>query len=517
MQPKPEHNEEGDLFVYSLEELYELAPCGYVTTSSTGRIIRANATMLQWLGYERSQVIGQLRLTDLLTAGGRIFYETHIALLLRVQDSLNEIALDFIRTDGAVLPTLINARLQRNDRGEARAILWTIFDASERRSYERRLLAARDLFETTLASIGDGVVATDPAGNITFINPVAADLTGWDPDFAVGRPIENVLVLLREDTNAVIENPLRHALRTGRTVGLENHTLLLSKSGETFVVDDSAAPIRSDEGIISGAVMVFRDVSGRRKAERDLQQAYRQLEQTAAELRRSNEDLSQFAYVASHDLRSPLKTVTMFTQLLERRYADALGDGKELLRQITDASQRMASLIEDLLRFSMIASAPQDPSVAADANECLASAIDNLGSTVSETGAVVTHGSLPMVAVDRTSLIQLFQNLIGNAIRYRSADAPGVSISVSQSGDFWRFSCRDNGIGIAEEYRERIFEPFKRLHGHEMPGNGIGLAVCRKVVQRYGGRIWVESTIGRGSTFHFLLPPAGSKHGLSAD
>lgn len=484
------------------EELYELAPCGYLTTSSSGKILGVNRTLLQWLGYERAELIGGMRLVDLLSVGGRIFYETHATLMLQVRESLNEIALDFICKDGRVLPALVNARRKQ----EPPVSFWTIFDASERRTYERQLLAARDVFETTLASIGDGVISTDPGGSITFMNAVAAELTGWDPDLAIGRSIEEVLVLVREDTGEPIENPLRHALRTGRRVGLENHTILLSRDGTGYVVDDSAAPIQNEDGVVSGAVMVFRDVSHRRRAERALNEAYRQLEQTAAELRRSNEDLSEFAHVASHDLRSPLKTVIMFSQLLDREHGDALGDGKELLRRITESAKRMASLIEDLLRFSTISSSLDYSAEPVDANECLANAIGNLESSVAESGAVITSGPLPEVAVDRTSLVQLFQNLIGNSIRYRSAEVPRISIGAARRNEFWCFSCRDNGIGIPDEFQERIFEPFKRLHGRELPGNGIGLAVCRKVVQRYGGTIWVESTVDEGSTFYFTFP-----------
>jgi light-regulated signal transduction histidine kinase (bacteriophytochrome) len=230
------------------------------------------------------------------------------------------------------------------------------------------------------------------------------------------------------------------------------------------------------------------------------------LEVTAAELRRSNEDLSQFAYVASHDLRSPLKTVTMFSQLLERKYGDTLGEGKELLAQITTATRRMASLIDDLLRFSTISATRQYAASLVDANKSLATAIDNLRSSIEESGAVVEYDRLPQILIDETSLVQLFQNLLGNAIRYRSEQSPRMVVSAVPHDGFWRFSCRDNGIGIAPEYTSRIFEPFKRLHGPEVPGSGIGLAVCRKIVQRYGGDIWVESTVGEGSTFYFTLP-----------
>jgi PAS domain S-box-containing protein len=501
-----------EALVESAEELYEYAPCGYLTTTTSGRIVKVNQTFADWLGCDREKLLSGLRLVDVLTPGGRIFYETHLALLLRVEDRVNEIALDFRCEDGSVLPALVNARQKRNSQDQPVANRYTVFDARERRKYERQLLAARDLFETTLSSIGDGVISTDSTGMVTFINPVAAALTGWDPDMAAGKPIEDVLVLVRESTGEKIENPIRHALRTGCAVGIENHTLLVSKDGRTYVVDDSAAPIRDDYDSVSGAVMVFRDISPRRRAERALEQAYAGLEQTAAELRRSNEDLSQFAYVASHDLRSPLKTVMMFSQLLERQHGDKLGDAKELLGHIKDATLRMASLIEDLLHFSTISAKREFPTSSVDANEGLRKAVDNLRSSIAESGAIIEHDALPNVGMDQTSLVQLFQNLIGNAIRYRSAETPRIRISAVARDGFWHFSCSDNGIGIAAEYKGRIFEPFKRLHGPELPGSGIGLAVCKKIVQRYGGDIWVESTVGEGSTFYFTVPIAANEH-----
>jgi PAS domain S-box-containing protein len=491
------------------EELYEQAPCGYVTTTVSGRIVKLNRTLLEWLGYDRHELLNKLRLVDLLTPGGKIFCETHISLLLRRNGAVNEIALDFKRKDGGVLPALVNARQKRDASGQPVLNRFTIFNASDRRMYERQLLAARDLFETTLASIGDGVVSTDDLGAVTFMNPVAAELSGWDPDAAVGKPIENVLVFRREDTREPIENPVRNALRSGRIVGLENHTILVSKDGREIVVDDSASPIRDSNDSIVGAVLVFRDVSERRRSERALAEAHNQLEKTASELRRSNEDLSQFAYVASHDLRSPLKTVTSFVQLLELRYADRLGDGKELLRHITDATKRMAALIEDLLRFSTVASSGQVSTELVDANNCFSAAVENLHMAIAESGAIVTKDALPQVAIDETSLVQLLQNLIGNAIRYRSKEQPRIHISAERRGGSFQFSCSDNGMGIAPEYYDRIFEPFKRLHGSDIPGSGIGLALCKKIVERHGGRIWVESEVGKGSTFYLTIPVRG--------
>lgn len=494
-------------FLEAADKLYKLAPFGYIATAGSGRVLLVNETLSGWLGYTRQELQSGVRLPDLLTPGGRLFYETHLAPILLADGSVDEVALDFVSKQGSIVPALVNARQTYAPGGEAALNRWTVFKATERRLYERELVSARNLFETTLSSIGDGVITTDAEGAVMFMNCVAAELAGWDPDLAVGRPIEDLLVLTLEGSSMPVLNPLRHALRTKTRVGVENHTILTSKDGRRLFIDDCAAPILNQDGTVSGAVMVFRDVTQQREAARALEKAYRQSEANAAELRRSNEDLSQFAYVASHDLRSPLKTITMYSQLLQRRYGDTLDtDGKALVSEIETATIRLGALIEDLLEFSALPSKPEDSIEPTAAETALQIVLDNLRGIIVESKAIVESAPLPTLGVDRTSLVHLFQNLITNAIRYRSSAPPHIRISAALEGKVWHVCCRDNGIGIPAEHYRRIFEPFKRLHGHEIPGSGIGLALCKKIVERYGGRIWVESIVGEGSTFQFTIP-----------
>jgi PAS domain S-box-containing protein len=489
----------------SAEELYEMAPCGYITTTIEGVIVKVNGTLREWLGYEREELTRGKRFVDLLTVGGRVFYETHFNLLLRVQRAVDEIALDIIRKDGRILPTLINARQKRDAFDQPVLNRFTIFNASERRVYERDLLAARDLFRTTLSSIGEGVIATNAEGRISFMNSVADDLSGWKDNAALGKPIEEVMLLAREDTQARIQNPVIQAMRTGEVADRANHIVLVSRDGRQIPIELSPSAIRDASGEVIGGVLVFRDISGRRKAEKTLLEAHQQLARRADELRRSNEDLSQFAHVASHDLRSPLNTITLYIQLLERRYGSHLGEGTELLHQVTSAAKHMSNLIEDLLLYAQVSADGSPSSEPVDANLQLATAIKNLQGVVSGSGAIITHDTLPELSVSATSLVQVFQNLIGNAINYRGVDAPRIHITSADQNQDWLFSCRDNGIGIAAEHQTQIFQPFRRLHGTERPGSGIGLAVCQKIVERYRGRIWVESEVDQGSTFFFTL------------
>ena len=225
------------------------------------------------------------------------------------------------------------------------------------------------------------------------------------------------------------------------------------------------------------------------------------------ELRRSNADLEQFAYVASHDLQEPLRMVSSYMQLLRRRYADKLGDDAEdFIEFAVDGAHRMQRLIDDLLAYSRVGTrgGPLEPT---DSEDAFLRALGNLEVRIEETGADVTHGPLPAVMGDSGQLVLLFQNLVSNGIKYSGQGAKVRVVAAADDGG-WRFSVTDNGIGIESQYSERIFELFRRLHGRdEYSGTGIGLAICKKVVERHGGTIWVESEPGAGSTFHFTLQP----------
>lgn len=250
------------------------------------------------------------------------------------------------------------------------------------------------------------------------------------------------------------------------------------------------------------------------REQRDLVRAQQSLEESIAELARSNADLQQFAYVASHDLQEPLRMVASYTQLLARRYKGKLdSDADEFIGYAVDGAIRMQRLINDLLTYSRV-TAQDKVFESVDCNGLLEEALSNLRVAVEENRAVVTHDPLPTVMADGGQLGQLFQNLIGNAIKFRGKEPPQVYVSAERRTGEWLFSVRDNGIGVDPQYAERIFVIFQRLHNREeYPGTGIGLALCKKIVERHGGRIWVVSQTGQGTTFHFTLPIVGqSRH-----
>jgi signal transduction histidine kinase len=237
--------------------------------------------------------------------------------------------------------------------------------------------------------------------------------------------------------------------------------------------------------------------------------AQQAIEQQAAELARSNAELEQFAYVASHDLQEPLRMITGFVQLLERRYRDRLDqDAGDFIRYAVDGASRMRDLIHDVLAFARAGATGRAPAPT-DCGRALDQAIANLGLAIDESGAVITREDLPTVLADRLQVVQVFQNLLGNAIKFRGERRPEVHVGVERQGSEWVFRVRDNGIGIEPAYTGRIFNVFQRLHGRDRyPGTGIGLAVCKRIIARHGGRIWVESDPGAGSTFYFTLPVA---------
>ena len=249
---------------------------------------------------------------------------------------------------------------------------------------------------------------------------------------------------------------------------------------------------------------------------RERRRAEEALEEKTVELARSNRDLEQFAYVASHDLQEPLRTVTSYVQLLARRYKGKLdSDADEFIVFAMDGAIRMWKLINDLLTYSRVRTESRELEPA-DCEMILHQSLDNLKVAIEENGAVVTHDPLPTVIADNPQLVQLFQNLIGNAINFRGAEPPRVHVSAGRNGNGWTFSVRDNGIGIAPEYVKRIFVIFQRLHGREKyAGTGIGLAICQKIVERYGGHIWVESEVEKGATFYFTLPASKAERASS--
>jgi PAS domain S-box-containing protein len=351
-----------------------------------------------------------------------------------------------------------------------------------------------------LDSAGDGIYGLDVEGRVTFINPAAIEMLGLNGGQIIGKPMEQIVRHM--DKNGAAFSASGSSIVATLDDGLPRHgteEIFCRMDHTNIPVDYLSTPI-FERGELIGSVVSFRDVTGRQRA----QQA---LAEKARELARSNTELEQFAYVASHDLQEPLRMVSSYTQLLAKRYKGKLGpDADEFIEYAVDGAVRMQRLIQDLLAYSRVGTR-RNEFEPTDCERVLGRVLVDLRVAIEECGAVVTHDPLPTLMADGTQLGQLLQNLIGNAIKFRNQEPPLVHVSTRRKDRHWIFSIRDNGIGIDPQYAERIFVIFQRLHKRgEYPGTGIGLAVCKKIVERHGGRIWVESNAEKGTTFYFTMP-----------
>jgi PAS domain S-box-containing protein len=350
-------------------------------------------------------------------------------------------------------------------------------------------------FRALLEAAPDAMVMSRPSGDIVMVNSQTEILFGLPRE----RLIENNIRKLAPGWNYSSESS---------PDGVE---LIGLRHGESpFPIEMRLSPLETEDGLV--ITSAIRDITGRKKAEEEIRRLNAGLEERVLarteELMRSNEELQQFAYVASHDLQEPLRTMSIYAQLLARRYQGKLqGDADQFIRSIVESSARMEKLIHDLLDFSRVDSRGADFFTSIACEDALSDARSNLAPLIAESGALVVHQPLPTVIGDAVQLTRLFQNLLVNSIKYRDLEPPLIRIAVRDGGGEWVFSVTDNGIGIEPQYAEKIFGIFRCLETREKAtGSGMGLAICRKIVSRHEGRIWVESELGKGATFLFTLP-----------
>jgi serine/threonine protein kinase/signal transduction histidine kinase len=403
-------------------------------------------------------------------------------------------------------------------RASSASVLLSACDQSERRA----LRASEALYHSLVDALPMCVFRKDAEGRYTYANDLFCD--------RVGKPLEQVLNRTDFDifTAELAEKYRQADLRLLQTrAGVEDieehrsstcgpHCRCGRRRAAGGPLDGEAditylqvllSPLLDGDGRSIGTQGAFWDVTPRLAAEQRLRLLAANLERANAELERSNAELEQFAYVASHDLQEPLRMVASYTQLLQARYQGRLdADADEFIGFAVDGVTRMQGLINDLLALSRVGSRG-DSLREIDSRRAFEQAVANLRAAIHESGAVVRGRNLPLVCADATQLVQLFQNLIGNALKFRRSEAPRVGVMARRRGPEWQFGVEDNGIGIEPRHQGRIFELFQRLHSRAAyPGNGVGLAICKRIVERHGGRIWVESRPGRGSRFFFTLP-----------
>ncbi|HEY4379009.1 MAG TPA: PAS domain S-box protein [Acidobacteriaceae bacterium] len=366
-----------------------------------------------------------------------------------------------------------------------------IQDVSRRKQIEEDLRATQERFNMLMEGVRDyDIMMLDPSGRIETWNRGAQRHRGFSAEEVIGKDIS----ILYSEEDAAAGKPRMELERAARDGEMVDQGWRVRKDGSRFWARVVITALKDSNGTLRGFSKLVRDVTALRNADE--------------EIKRSNAELQQFAYVASHDLQEPLRMVASYTQLLAQRYQGKLdADADDFIGFAVDGARRMQNLIEDLLTYSRVSSRAKTPDLCESA-DVVENALHGLSVAVQESGAVVEVGELPQIRCDPSQMASVFQNLIGNAIKFRSASVPCVVqiSSVRRNGD-WVFSVKDNGVGIEPRHFDRIFQVFQRLQTREThPGNGIGLAICKKVIERHGGRIWLESEPGKGTTFYFTIP-----------
>ncbi len=410
------------------------------------------------------------------------------------------------RKDGSVAYCEWHNSSLTDSAGNLQSILSLVLDVTERTNAERDLRESRDLLSLAQRIAQAGTFDLDLRTNAMLWSEELQALYGIGPGQPVIEAEEWIEWVVPEDRSRVSAE-IADGIRSGSVVS--QFRIHRRDNGEIRWIERRGRCIRDANGDPVRMVGFSIDISDQKRSEVELQgvlERYRQ----------SNEQLQQFTYIASHDLQEPLRNIANFSALLERRLDSSLDpQTSELLRVIRVGAQRMRALVDDLLAYSRVELETQEMGTV-DMQKALSTALENLRRSIDSAGAEICVDSLPAVLGHENRLVQLFQNLVGNAVKYRGEEKPRIHISASTDGDRCTFAVRDNGIGISRQYHERIFGIFKRLHAErDYPGTGIGLAICRKIVETHGGRIWVESEIGKGSTFLFVLRAAGSEAGFS--
>lgn len=370
-------------------------------------------------------------------------------------------------------------------------------------------------FRSLLEAAPDALIISSEDGRISLVNSQVERMFGVRREEVIG---ENIRTLVPEWSGPA---PLVADPNGNGSLGAPRELWAARKNGRQFPVEISLSPLQTADGLL--VTSAIRDITERRRADEAIRELNATLEQRVADrtrellrsneaLRQSNDDLNQFAYAASHDLQEPLRMVSLYSQMLQRRYGEKLGpEADQFISYVVGGARRMEMLLKDLLAYSQTGSSDEGPAQPLNLGSVVEKVLPNLQASIEQNGAIITWDSLPTVQAHEIRLVQLIQNLIGNAIKYRSAAAPRIHISAEQDHTGFIISVEDNGIGIDPEYGQQIFGIFKRLHGQNYPGTGIGLAICQRIVERYGGRIWVESAVGKGSRFRFNLPAAAGE------
>jgi PAS domain S-box-containing protein len=492
MQSSSEHGER----THALDEqrlrlIVDAAPNGMLMVDRAGRIVLVNSQIERLFQYNREDLLGNsIEMLVPETARDKHpghrenFFSEPKARFMGVGRDLYG-----LRKDGTQIPVEIGLNPLLSE-GEM-FVLASVVDITERKRSEERL-------RLVVEAAPSGMIMVDEGGKIVLVNSQIERLFGYNRDELINQSIDMLVpASLRnrhpEHRANFFADPKARAMGAGRDLYGQR------KDGSQLPVEIGLNPLMTEGERYVLATVV--DITERKRAESLLQEKL-------LELQRSNDDLQQFAYVCSHDLQEPLRVISNYTQLLSKRYMGKVLDetATEFIDFTVDAAKRMQELINDLLMYSRVQTKGHEFENT-DCMDIVDMAKANLSVSIQETGAQVHCSNLPSVSADSSQLIQVLQNLIGNAIKFRAESTPEIHISASKQGKMWLFVVRDNGLGFDMKHAERIFVIFQRLHTKETyPGSGIGLAVCKKIIERHGGCMWAESSAGQGASFFFTLP-----------
>jgi PAS domain S-box-containing protein len=494
-----------------LAEIIEASGDAIFSTGTGGEITSWNAGAERLYGYTPEEAIGGSLRMLVAPDNPRDFDVLERAL---GGGRLDDHETDQLRKDGSIVPVSLSLSPIRGASGAITGASVIARDRTERKRAEDALREVQEAFRSAFedAPIGMALFSVDPSedGRLLQVNTSLCSITGYSAD----ELLRTNLHALSHERDQEQELPLSEDLLAGRIPNYQIEKRFVRRDGSPVWVLHNVSTVHDASGRLLYGIAQAQDITERKRAEDGLTRVAAELEKRAVELERSNADLQQFAYVASHDLSEPLRMVTSYVQLLERRYGDKLdADAHEFIEFAVDGVNRMQRLIDDLLAYSRVGTSEfrREP---IDVKALVEDTLRGMRATVEESAAIITIEDLPTVVGDPGQFRQLFQNLIGNGIKFVEDGPPRIGVSAERDGNVWRFAVSDNGIGIDAQHADRIFAVFKRLHGRDAyPGSGIGLSICKRIVERHHGRIWVERNDGGGSRFCFTLPVSEQHEG----
>lgn len=471
-----------------LRSTVDLSP-DTITIHRDGKLLFVNNAGLTLFGAESQEQLLGLTMTDLVHYAYREKVMQRVENMVKYMKQVPVMDIAIKRLDGTYLDVSVASTPVLYH--SIPHVITILRDISDRKKNEE--------MKSQLASIvlnsGDAIYAMSPDGQIQSWNPGADKLYGYSEKDAIGR---NISIVVPDYKLAELNHLLSKVSKGERIESLE--TKRQRKDNSIIDVSLTLSPIRDESGLVSRVSAISRDITFKKQVEEELRRY-------AEELALSNEELYVFSYAASHDLQEPLRSIQNFLETLNRKYKKRLGpELEEQLNSADDGVTRMYRLITDFLMYSRVGT-ERATKEEIDCNLALKDALANLDMAIKESKAAVKQFTLPKINGNFVQITQVFQNLIANAIKYQGENKPSIEISAEKKENMWLLAVKDNGIGIEQWFSERIFIVFQKLHDHrKYPGSGIGLALCKRVIEKHGGKIWFESEVGKGTTFYFTLP-----------